>query len=237
MKKILLLILLSFCIHKQASCCECPRYSMAESYVRSDFVAIGHIIQVNERDSLSYEIEIEIIELFKGDTINKLIVYSSPRNSNFNSPCELYVNQGETWLLMANSNESNYGIGYCSLSCLLSKLPSNELEILRNPEEIILERVFSTGELDSFPVLSDSDYTLIERGFSSHKDENGIVFVKLTIDRNGEIVEKEVSRGISVNLDNKALEIVDLFGKIKPARFRGYDVSSEYIIPIKFKNN
>ncbi|MCE7058078.1 energy transducer TonB [Algoriphagus sp. AGSA1] len=65
-------------------------------------------------------------------------------------------------------------------------------------------------------------------------DYKGIVYIKCTINENGEILSPKVEKGLCEKCDNEALRLVKTMPNWKPSKKNGENISSEVIIPIDF---
>lgn len=68
--------------------------------------------------------------------------------------------------------------------------------------------------------------------------ENGIqgkVFVKFIIDKNGEVTNVTIARGVDPALDKEAVRVIKSLPQWIPGKQRGYPVNVSYIIPINFR--
>lgn len=68
--------------------------------------------------------------------------------------------------------------------------------------------------------------------------ENGIqgkVFVKFIIDKNGEVTNVTIARGVDPALDEEAVRVIKSLPKWIPGKQRGLPVNVSYIIPINFR--
>ena len=65
-------------------------------------------------------------------------------------------------------------------------------------------------------------------------DYMGIVYVKCTINEEGEILNPKIEKGLCEKCDEEALRLVGIMPNLLPARINGKNISSEVIIPIDF---
>ena len=110
MKQIIVIILILTSLQSHACSCE-PLY-MTEKYQNSDFIATAKILSVepNPTDKQTHFIEIEILNLFKGSRVTKLLL-----NSRLNSSCAFMVSVNSTWLLFAKKDSQGFLMfSYCS---------------------------------------------------------------------------------------------------------------------------
>jgi protein TonB len=62
----------------------------------------------------------------------------------------------------------------------------------------------------------------------------GTVYVSLVVEKNGEITELDIIKGISPDCDAECLRVVEAFPNWEPAIQRGKPVKSRFALPIKF---
>lgn len=106
----------------------------------ADFIATAKILNVN-KDSENedfHNVQIEILELFKGPKVNSLIIHS-----RLSSSCGFYTPENTTWLIFAyQGKDGKLSFGYCSGSETLSEKWDSEL----------YARKYSKAELDKLNV-------------------------------------------------------------------------------------
>ncbi len=127
MKHILFIFILNiFSLTSYA--CSCLSPPMIESYQAADFVARIKINKVipDPTNSENHLLSIEILELFKGDSTNKIILHSW-----LNSSCAFMVNAQTEWILFAHKNPKNeltFGMcnNYFEINRILSSKDSIE---------------------------------------------------------------------------------------------------------------
>lgn len=122
MKKLFVLILVSSFLNTFA--CVCASISLVERASNSDFIATAKILKVypDRNNQNFHEIEIEIINLYKGEHINKLKIYSI-----LDSSCSFYTPENTTWLIYAEkNNEGILNFGRCSGARQLERYLASE---------------------------------------------------------------------------------------------------------------
>lgn len=121
--KYILLIILTF-YAQQLFACECESEQFMNLFTRSDFIATARILEItpdSENENRHYS-KIEIIDLYKGEHITNLIIYS-----NLNSSCAFLPPENSLWLLFANKNKNGeVGIGFCSGSQQMDRKFKND---------------------------------------------------------------------------------------------------------------
>lgn len=111
MKKTILLCFLILTA-KFTFSCECVSTPLLEKYQRSDFVAKIKILKVKQDDNHKdyHDIDFELINLFKGRSINKLKI-----ESLLNTSCSFLPSENSTWLIFASRDQNGYiSAGACS---------------------------------------------------------------------------------------------------------------------------
>tara|TARA_R110002049_G_scaffold133950_1_gene293354 strand:- start:7041 stop:7820 length:780 start_codon:yes stop_codon:yes gene_type:complete len=111
MKKILLTILF-IAISSKLLACSCGIVSLMDRIPKSDFIATAKIIKISpdkENPDL-HDIQIEIIDLYKGQATGNLKIYSA-----LNSSCAFFTPENSEWLIFASKNKNgDLSFGYCS---------------------------------------------------------------------------------------------------------------------------
>ncbi|WP_298475383.1 hypothetical protein [uncultured Maribacter sp.] len=139
MKKLLTLFILLL-IDKLFACVCMPK-SIMDLTAKADFIATAKILSVN-KDSENediHNIQIEILELFKGKKVNSLKLYS-----RLSSSCAFYTPENTTWLIFAyQEKDGKLAFGYCSGTKTMSAKFDSEL----------YSRKFSKAELDKLNTI------------------------------------------------------------------------------------
>lgn len=117
MKKIVLLSLFIIAsIHVFA--CSCSPTSLTDNFKSSEFIATAKIINIQPDTTNQdyHNIEIEIIDLYKGIALKKLKILST-----LNSSCSFYTEKNSTWLIFASTFNKILSFGFCSGSIQLDR--------------------------------------------------------------------------------------------------------------------
>ena len=134
MKKLLTLFILL--LTNSLFACVCMRPSLMDLTAKADFIATAKILSVN-KDSENediHNIQIEILELFKGPKVDSLKLHS-----RLNSSCGFYTPKNTTWLIFAyKGKDGMLSFGYCSGSETMSEKWDSEL----------YSKKYSNAELD-----------------------------------------------------------------------------------------
>jgi DNA-binding cell septation regulator SpoVG len=119
MKKILFSIAFWISFYTFTFACKCSTPSVVESFMQSDFVANVKVLKTYPnatRENLTYRIDIEILDLFKGTKVQYLYVFGT-NDSLWRTNCDVSVRANSIWLVYANNNKGEaYAINYCSRS-------------------------------------------------------------------------------------------------------------------------
>ncbi len=96
-------------------------------------------------------------------------------------------------------------------------------------------------KIAEFPGGNDSLMKFIARNFkysSINKDGNvngTKLYIEFIIDKNGNVKNAKIIKGINTSLDNEALRVVNAMPKWKPAQQNGKSVNSRYNLPIQLE--
>lgn len=110
MKKLLLFLLILISIETFG--CSCGFTPLLEKYQRSEFIATAKILKVIQDDKNQdyHNIDIELINLYKGASTNKLKIISA-----LNSSCSFLPSENTTWLIFASKDHNgSLSFGFCS---------------------------------------------------------------------------------------------------------------------------
>jgi TonB family protein len=115
---------------------------------------------------------------------------------------------------------------------------------LDSPEDSLLvddELIYDIVEVEpSFPGGSDSLIKWMQSNLSYPKlsyesGEQGVVYVKFIVGKDGIIRDVKIAKGVSELLDNEATRVVKAMPKWNPGMQAGKKVSVRYILPILFQ--
>ena len=112
MNRIVLLLLFIFSLIQRGSC-ESEGTSFLWRYFKTDLIFAGKVIQVFESDSTTYDVNILIDRVFKGqktDTI-RLTVKSFAEEGAINYNSREYMRLDQKWLIFANRTKIGYFTG------------------------------------------------------------------------------------------------------------------------------
>jgi hypothetical protein len=99
-------------IAKEAFSCSCVNTPLLEKYQRSDFIATIKILKVirDENNKDYHDIDFELINLYKGASLNKLKI-----ESVLNSSCSFLPSENTIWLIFAAKDHNGFlSFGACS---------------------------------------------------------------------------------------------------------------------------
>jgi protein TonB len=63
--------------------------------------------------------------------------------------------------------------------------------------------------------------------------DQGVVYVRMVVTKDGEITDVEIARGVSTHVDKEAIRVVKLMPKWTPGKYRGRNVNVRMVIPIR----
>jgi len=248
MQRLTILIFVILIYSVKVFSCDCDGdYSYDSEYYHCDVIVLGKVKKVFNRTKDSYNIEIEIKKIFKGDSISEFVVFSTPENFKtvengdtliYFSDCDIYLDVEEEWLIYAKERvDGKYGFGFCSATKKLDDVNKVEFEFLNYNKNLVKSndsKFYSSNELDNSKLISIS-----MRGYSLLIDELVIEGIKreefelyIKIDKNGYIVGSD-SIG---NKDYEAAKIEILtLEPFVPGVKEGEIVNSEYKLIVKRK--
>jgi antitoxin component YwqK of YwqJK toxin-antitoxin module len=116
-RKIFVIIILTISFEQSAKACTCMGNLTIDSLLQmKDYDFIAHVKIIDDQifktpSKTDYEtigqLTFEIIELFKGDKINKILEYSK------NSSCDIGISKGEEWILFGKKINGRISIVAC----------------------------------------------------------------------------------------------------------------------------
>lgn len=117
MKKLVVLFLFVI-VSIEVFACKCSTPGLTDNFKNSEFVATAKIINIQPDTTNQdyHNIEIEIIDLYKGVAIKKLKIHSI-----LNSSCSFYTEKNSTWLIFASTFNKILSFGFCSGSIQLDR--------------------------------------------------------------------------------------------------------------------
>jgi hypothetical protein len=227
--------------------CDCDgEYSFRSEFYHCDVILSGTIKKVFERKQDSYKIEIEIDNLFKGDSIKEFAVYSTPENFEviengdtliYVTSCDIYLHVGEDWLIYADQRkDGDFGFGFCSLTKMLNVVDESEIDFLNHSKELKMTddcKFYSSQELDNSELISVSErsYPMILNYFTVEGIKTESLELKLKIDKKGFVVFDDSNND---NL-NCAIKEIKNYEPFLPGTRAGAIVNSEHMIIVKKK--
>ena len=136
-------------------------------------------------------------------------------------------------------------------TCFFLNAQSNTAAVIESEHDAVIVpvyidppvkmQIFETVDVSAiFPggVKEMARYIQKNKQYPTVEKENnleGICKVKCVITSIGEIMNAEVSKGLSKECDIEALRIVKAMPRWKPAKVKGVDVNCYYTIPVEFK--
>jgi TonB family protein len=122
---------------------------------------------------------------------------------------------------------------------------SSNIEVVEEKveEEENGDTIFGTYAIEEQPIFPGGDTALMNYVARNTKypaesiknGEEGRIYVRFIINKNGEIERPVVLRGVSPLLDEEALRVVKSLPKWIPGKHKGKPVDVWFIIPVKFK--
>lgn len=108
-------------------------------------------------------------------------------------------------------------------------------EIETNKTYVAVDEVANyTGGVDQ--LMRDLAKTIVYPSAAAEKKIEGTVVVKFVVDKNGDISNISIARGVDADLDAAAIQTVkNLPNKWIPAKVKGQPVDSYYNLPVKFQ--
>ncbi|OAV45064.1 hypothetical protein A3850_011450 [Lewinella sp. 4G2] len=98
--------------------CICDRPKLADNVAKSDFVAEVVLNKIHQDSNSEYYhiSEVEIINLYKGDSISSIYIRTA-----LNTSCSFLPGENSRWLIFARKVNDKLSFGYCSGSKLITR--------------------------------------------------------------------------------------------------------------------
>lgn len=234
MKKTLLVLFLLLSVQTIVAC-SCVSHPLLHKITLSDFIATAKITKVTpDKDNVDrHDIEIEIIDLYKGDATTHLKVYS-----NLNTSCAFLTAKHSTWLIFASKNEDAIlSFGYCSGSKQIDRTfaPSFKRAKKRHQQAVKLELEALKYIQDSGVKISN-EFNLTtafrETCFNDNETTNTFALYELTIERDLSISNVTTVKALdNTVLNSKLLQCAQDHIKIyAPKRAKGIAKQTKIIV-------
>jgi len=118
------------------------------------------------------------------------------------------------------------------------QIPTEDIEVVDIVEPVVdfpdVEAEFIGGEAAMQKCLQQN---LMYPEMSMEMGEQGKVYLKFVVEKDGKISNVEVIKGVSRDLDCEAKRLICLMPRWKPGEYNGMKVRSYFTIPINFELN
>ncbi len=132
-------------------------------------------------------------------------------------------------------DESGYDIKPDSLGNIILKKDNNTDIISRENMNVF----YIVDDAPEFPGGEDALRSYISKSVNypevaQQKKIQGKVYVSFIVNKNGNVVDAKIARGVAPSIDNEALRVVRSLPKWIPGKQRGEAVNVSYTVPINF---
>lgn len=206
MKRLLLSLLMLVSIKSFG--CSCGIIPFLNKYQSSDFIATAKILKVTQdpKNQDYHDIEIKLIEVYKGNLITKLKL-----NSALNTSCSFLTPEDTTWLIFASKGANGVlSFGYCSGSQQIDRqfdlvqFPGLDTKY-RKSIDLKLEalsylkrnKISTVNEFE----LTTNDYSICHDGLEGFRTSNRFAVYELNVNQDLTIDKIRVLQ----EFDNKEL--------------------------------
>lgn len=207
MKKILQTLIFFFSLGLIACTCDDPK--ITEKYIQSDFVAKAKIIKnYNNKGSRElYKADIEILELYKGNTLASIYV-AGRSDGKMGSSCAIFIPENTELILYASKNkDGNYSVGMCSGLLYLN----NRNKKRQNRELNILE-MFKNKNIEFTDKINYREKATLHNKLEQFKGielEKNYGIYEITFSSDLKIKNVEEVSGFKNSIDEKLIEILE----------------------------
>ena len=193
----------------QILACSCNTQELLSRASRADFIASAKIESIKpDPDNSEYHIlQIQILELYKGQNIQKIKLHS-----HLNSSCAMLIEEDSLWLIFADKNKDGaLSFGRCSGSNQLDRKFDEEKYpgLMEGYAKRMMAKQLMLAEAKE--VLIDSDiyysWTVRNNWRPEFKDwylkENSVGFYELVIDENFKVMQVISVKGFDDSKHNE----------------------------------
>lgn len=217
--------------------CFCTTEPILETYQAADFVAHVRIKKVTKdpNNENYHDVEIDMINMFKGVSVKSLKVLS-----NKNISCALLPNEGSSWVIFAFKDESGIltfwncaGSEQIDNKYLKSRFSNNAKNVLKTIDlKLEVLEFFKKGKIqfDNKFRLKTNDYVICTDELDGIKEKNRFAIYELDVNKDLTVEDVRIIRGFrNEELSKKLAECL----KANIIVFKGKDKT----IPEKTKIN
>jgi len=201
MKRTQLFIFIIF-LFTQSKACDYEEMSFLWWYFKSDIICTGEVNYVFESDSASYDIELLIERVYKGEEMDtlRLTVRSYSEGSAVFSDCDRYMRKGEKYLVYAAKSGTNYYVGgqesRTDLVTGIVENKKNDLLWLETVNVKVTDFYWNWNDYDVAPKASNID-SIVQINFNITTVDTATVhgiwaFVLCNIDEKGKLTQSNL---------------------------------------------
>ena len=208
MKSIILIF--SILITNLYLACSCLPMNITERISTSDFIAKVKIkkIWIDSENKNLHNIEIEILELYKGVSTKRMKIYSSQMSS-----CAFFTPQNTTWLVFASKDKDNIlKFGFCSGSQDVDKnsySSQRKMQLLR----YLKSEKINTNFKNDVAYVVNSDFLKKFNGLTESKNNFALYEIVINPDLSVKSV-KPLKEFQSQEINNEIVEILKTKSKV-----------------------
>ncbi|MBN1650650.1 MAG: hypothetical protein JW857_04950 [Bacteroidales bacterium] len=225
MKKIATLILLVF-LMQQSYGCDFDEQSFLWWYFKSDLICSGKVINIYEKDSVSYNVKLSIDKVYKGENMDTLLltVNSYPEWSTIISDCDVHMKIGDQRLIYAKKENNYYYTGgqesRSNLDSVIRKFHPQDYSWLETIDSKVTDFYWNWNEFDRGPVPNNLD-SIVNKNFNiqvvdSSSIHSVMAFVLCNIDEKGNLMESNLFYHSKANEKQTSREIYGKFEYLNP---------------------
>ena len=237
------ILIASFFITSSSFACDCVEDILVHRVQNSDFIAKIKVLKVSEptEDGEYQDAEIEVLELYKGNKITTIKIYSQ-----LSTDCNLIVPENTTWLVFAQINRSGFlQFGLCSGSMQLDRkmnsrdYPNAETNWIKS----INQKISVLQYFKSKHIEHPNEYNLqlksivplgdLFKGYEGENIKNAVY--QLTIEKNLFISKiKAIKEFDNQKLSNALLQYLKENKKVDTRKFSGIKKRTQLIVVYYF---
>lgn len=186
----------------QTFACDYDEMSFLWWYFKSDLICSGSIVKVFESDSSTYDVQILVDKVFKGEATDtlRLTVHSFHENGKTKSDCDVYMRANESWLIYSVKENGKYCSGgqesRSNRISSIKKYHTKDFDWLDSINLKVTDFFWNWDEWDTEPKPENIN-SIVDKYFNtSTVDTNSVhrnvAYVLCDVDKNGRLVKSNL---------------------------------------------
>jgi len=205
MKRLTILTILILFASKSFAC-KCTNQSIENKFIQSDFVAKIKMLKKypNKENSSFYKADIQVLDLYKGDTIESIFIYGNYKDSQ-ESACWIYTDKNEILIVYGLKAIKNYQLDICASILRLNKKSNSDATNERYQKEQKILEILKLNKVNFINKIKFSidDFHKFSRKSYGIKLEKNFAIYELTFKENLSVKCIKVIEGFNNKIERK----------------------------------